>query len=431
MCEYNLKHMFPKHKMGTTTEEWLKLPEAKQQKVAASAEVKNRLAAELSSMQTTGQAGGGRGAEAQARSDDGDDEAEYDSNFNEREEYAADERADPAGEEVVMSNHSEESSTPGLQARAAIALGNTQKMQGFPVKMPEEFDKDAQTRAYDALRMKMKGHLTEDQTLQMAQMWVREDQLRWPDWLGIDQKLYQRKDDDKWMFVSSYTTHVPPTKRDVIFPKNPGPMVSSSQLRSFSTHVPPTKRDVIFPKNPGPMVSSSQLRSFSFPIGTRGVLASGSINRSVFTDDASAQEYLHLGEAFHARAPLSGAPRRHAPVYYILEDNERLVQERSYFREAYLQDERRKFTRLVYVTSNVAAPWMRPALKLLEERLRSPAAGVEQVHHHARVAYRSEHTDADMVDTRTLDRGVQRSGKAPVGIPVPTGYGRTSAGYRT
>ncbi|KAK3285035.1 hypothetical protein CYMTET_7341, partial [Cymbomonas tetramitiformis] len=38
-------------------------------------------------------------------------------------------------------------STPGLQARAAIALGNTQKMQGFPVKTPEEFDKDAQIGA--------------------------------------------------------------------------------------------------------------------------------------------------------------------------------------------------------------------------------------------------------------------------------------------
>ncbi|KAK3281386.1 hypothetical protein CYMTET_10822 [Cymbomonas tetramitiformis] len=208
MREYNLKHLFPKHKMGITMEEWLKLPEAKQQQVAASAEVKDRLAAELSSMQAAEQAGGGKGEEAQARSDDGDDEAEYDSNFNEREEYAADERADPAGEEVVTSNHSEGGSTPGLQARAAIALGNTQKMQGFPVKTPEEFDKDAQiaamllaqrainlpkdtdnllaleeiqgkeptepvrhpteTRAYDALRIKMKDHLTEDQTLQMA-----------------------------------------------------------------------------------------------------------------------------------------------------------------------------------------------------------------------------------------------------------------------
>ncbi|KAK3247648.1 hypothetical protein CYMTET_42857 [Cymbomonas tetramitiformis] len=85
MREYNLKHMFTKHKMSITTEEWLKLPEAKQQRAAASAEVQDRLAAELSSMQTAGQAGGGKDAEAQALSDDEGDEAEYDSNFNERE----------------------------------------------------------------------------------------------------------------------------------------------------------------------------------------------------------------------------------------------------------------------------------------------------------------------------------------------------------
>ncbi|KAK3283507.1 hypothetical protein CYMTET_8796 [Cymbomonas tetramitiformis] len=98
MREYNIMHRFPKHKMGITTEEWLKLPEAKQQQVAASAEVKDRLAAELSSLQAVGPADGGKGAEAQARSEDGDDEAEYDSNFNEREEYAVDERVGAAGE---------------------------------------------------------------------------------------------------------------------------------------------------------------------------------------------------------------------------------------------------------------------------------------------------------------------------------------------
>ncbi|KAK3282955.1 hypothetical protein CYMTET_9335 [Cymbomonas tetramitiformis] len=69
------------------------------------------------------------------------------------------------------------------------------------------------------------------------QMWVREDQLRWPDWLGIDQKLYQREDDDKWMIVSAYTTHVLPTKRDVILPKNTGPMVDRSQLISLQSKV--------------------------------------------------------------------------------------------------------------------------------------------------------------------------------------------------
>ncbi|KAK3284548.1 hypothetical protein CYMTET_7805 [Cymbomonas tetramitiformis] len=48
--------------------------------------------------EAAGPADGGKGAEAQARSEDGDDEAEYDSNFNEREEYAVGERVGPASE---------------------------------------------------------------------------------------------------------------------------------------------------------------------------------------------------------------------------------------------------------------------------------------------------------------------------------------------
>ncbi|KAK3265108.1 hypothetical protein CYMTET_26189 [Cymbomonas tetramitiformis] len=134
MREYNLKHMFPKHKMGITTEEWLKLPEAKQQRAAASAEVQSRLTVELSSMQTAGQAGGGDGAGAQALSED---ELEYDSNCNEREEYAAVDRISSAGEEEVINDHSEGGSMPELQARATVALGNTQKMQGFPEDAPD------------------------------------------------------------------------------------------------------------------------------------------------------------------------------------------------------------------------------------------------------------------------------------------------------
>ncbi|KAK3269827.1 hypothetical protein CYMTET_21747 [Cymbomonas tetramitiformis] len=279
-----------------------------------------------------GPAGVGKGAEAQARSDDGDDEAEYDSNFNEREEYAVDERVGPAGEVLVTSNHSEESSAPELQARAAIALGNTQKMQGFPVKTPEEFDKDAQIaamllaqRAIDLPKdidnllaleeiegkeptaepvrhpTEVNEHQFEDTPSTVAQemgvkpwddrvdvsgceyrwknqrllykdkndiarlchivkkhdlgeapslqhvpvefarcaehKWVREDQLKWPDWLGIDQKLYQDEDDGKWTFVGSYITHIPPTKRDVIYPKHIGPMVDSSRLRSLQPKV--------------------------------------------------------------------------------------------------------------------------------------------------------------------------------------------------
>ncbi|KAK3279012.1 hypothetical protein CYMTET_13085 [Cymbomonas tetramitiformis] len=111
-------------------------------------------------MQTAGQAGGGKGAEAQALSDGEEDEAEYDSNFNEREEHASEEHVGSAGEEEVTGDHSEVSSMPELQARAAVALGNTQKMQGFPVKTPQEFDKDAQVpRAVPADFLSRKMHL--------------------------------------------------------------------------------------------------------------------------------------------------------------------------------------------------------------------------------------------------------------------------------
>ncbi|KAK3286934.1 hypothetical protein CYMTET_5534 [Cymbomonas tetramitiformis] len=117
------------------------------------------------------------------------------------------------------------------------------------------------------------------------------------------------------------------------------------------------------------------------------------------------------------------------PVYYIFEDDAFLLSERSQFKEAYLRDEHRKFTQLKYVTSDDrAAPWVQSVLKLLEERLRSPAAVVEQVRR-ARVAERPEHVDKDEGYARTLDRGVRRLGEAPAGVPVPIGYGRTSSGW--
>ncbi|KAK3286880.1 hypothetical protein CYMTET_5596 [Cymbomonas tetramitiformis] len=78
---YKIAHRFDKHKMGITTKEWLKLPEAKQQQqqqVAASAEVKEKLAAELSGLQTAAPAKGGKSTEAQAQSEASDDDAEYD-----------------------------------------------------------------------------------------------------------------------------------------------------------------------------------------------------------------------------------------------------------------------------------------------------------------------------------------------------------------
>ncbi|KAK3252670.1 hypothetical protein CYMTET_38051 [Cymbomonas tetramitiformis] len=103
MRAYNIAHRFENHKMRITTKEWLKLPEAKQkqqqqQVVAASAEVKEKLAAELTGLQTGTPAKGGKGAEAQAQPEDGDDEAEYYSNFNQRAEYEEDDRDCLTGE---------------------------------------------------------------------------------------------------------------------------------------------------------------------------------------------------------------------------------------------------------------------------------------------------------------------------------------------
>ncbi|KAK3277617.1 hypothetical protein CYMTET_14386 [Cymbomonas tetramitiformis] len=159
---YNIAHRFDKHKMGITTKEWLKLPEAKQQQqqVAASAEVKEKLAAELSGLQAAAPAKGGKSTEAQAQSEASDDEAEYHSNFNERTEYDVDECDCLADEGLGGSDRAGPSHAPELQARAAVALGNTQKMQGFKVKTPEEFDKAAQVpRAIPPNVLSRKFHL--------------------------------------------------------------------------------------------------------------------------------------------------------------------------------------------------------------------------------------------------------------------------------
>eukprot|EP00854_Cymbomonas_tetramitiformis_P034412 gene34412-biopygen29040 len=106
------------------------------------------------------------------------------------------------------------------------------------------------------------------------------------------------------------------------------------------------------------------------------------------------------------------------PVYYIFEDDEHVISETAQFAEAYLMNENRKFTQLRYVTAERAAPWVRPALKLLEERLHPPAAVAEQVLR-ARVAEMPEHMDRDEAYTRTLDGGVQQLGTR-AGIPAPT-----------
>ncbi|KAK3287527.1 hypothetical protein CYMTET_4973 [Cymbomonas tetramitiformis] len=133
---YNIAHRFEKHKMWITTKDWLKLPEAKQQQqqqVAASAEVKEKLAAELAGLQTGVPAKRGKSTEAQAQSEASDAEAEYHSNFNEQAEYEVDECDCLTGEGLGVSDRAGVSHAPELQARAAVALGNTQKMQGFKI----------------------------------------------------------------------------------------------------------------------------------------------------------------------------------------------------------------------------------------------------------------------------------------------------------
>ncbi|KAK3279013.1 hypothetical protein CYMTET_13086 [Cymbomonas tetramitiformis] len=66
-------------------------------------------------------------------------------------------------------------------------------------------------------------------------------------------------------------------------------------------------------------------------------------------------------------------------LYCIFEDNDRNERDTFQFTDEYLQNEQRKFTGLAYVTALGSAPWVKPPLMLLEERLHSPAAIVEQV----------------------------------------------------
>ncbi|KAK3271288.1 hypothetical protein CYMTET_20351 [Cymbomonas tetramitiformis] len=68
------------------------------------------------------------------------------------------------------------------------------------------------------------------------QKWAREDQLKWPNWLGVDQKLYQDEGSDSWAFSDSYITHIPSNKRDVVYPRD-GPMLDTSKLKVLQNKV--------------------------------------------------------------------------------------------------------------------------------------------------------------------------------------------------
>ncbi|KAK3262036.1 hypothetical protein CYMTET_29089 [Cymbomonas tetramitiformis] len=70
------------------------------------------------------------------------------------------------------------------------------------------------------------------------QMWVLESQLRWSDWLGIDQKMPQYiTEDGTWGFTGDYTTYVPPTGKEVVMPKYPGLTVDNSKLKRLQMEV--------------------------------------------------------------------------------------------------------------------------------------------------------------------------------------------------
>ncbi|KAK3238932.1 hypothetical protein CYMTET_51101 [Cymbomonas tetramitiformis] len=70
------------------------------------------------------------------------------------------------------------------------------------------------------------------------QMWVLESQLRWLDWLGIDQKMSQYiTEDGTWGFMGDYTTYVPPTGKEVVMPKYHGFTVDNSKLKRLQMEV--------------------------------------------------------------------------------------------------------------------------------------------------------------------------------------------------
>ncbi|KAK3247647.1 hypothetical protein CYMTET_42856 [Cymbomonas tetramitiformis] len=169
---------------------------------------------------------------------------------------------------------------------------------------------------------------------------------------------------------------------------------------------------------------------------------------AVFTDNASAQEYLHLEEGRRMLRCAGteelgvGSNSTHVlrcrenpnakPVYYIFEDNDRHAKDTFQFTDEYLGNEQRKFTGLTYVTAHESAPWVQPALVLLEKRLRSPAAIVEQARA-AHVARRPEHTDEEMIDARALDRVNRRRNSIntlKVSVNVFIGVARMQRGGR-
>ncbi|KAK3259297.1 hypothetical protein CYMTET_31699 [Cymbomonas tetramitiformis] len=66
-----------------------------------------------------------------------------------------------------------------------------------------------------------KEHVCVEFTRCREQKWVTRDQLMFPSWLCVDQKLQYDEEKDRWLFGGSYSTHIPstPGKHSVIMPK--------------------------------------------------------------------------------------------------------------------------------------------------------------------------------------------------------------------
>ncbi|KAK3286464.1 hypothetical protein CYMTET_5966 [Cymbomonas tetramitiformis] len=133
MRAYNIAHRFDKHKMGITTKEWLKLPEAKQKQQHSSSSSSKWLPVPR---------------------------LRRNSPQNCQAEYEEDEQDCPAGGGLEGGHGVGIGHAPSLQASAAVALGSTQQMRGFQVKTPEEFDRAAQVpRAVPPDVLSRKVHL--------------------------------------------------------------------------------------------------------------------------------------------------------------------------------------------------------------------------------------------------------------------------------
>ncbi|KAK3236479.1 hypothetical protein CYMTET_53367 [Cymbomonas tetramitiformis] len=260
MREYNFKHMFPKHEMGITTEEWLKLPEAKQQRAAASADRR-----------------------AQALSED---EEEYDFNCNQREEYAAVEGTSSAGEEEVMNDQAVDGSMPETYTQIAatmVAEGTIHLPKDIDALLAlEKIEGRGSSEPVDQAAAEVNEHQVHDppetvlpkagdvatrgdvqadiqelpldempdgvvdlvtarrrsgESLPQESAQSTQSKTYWDLRLHCQRLSQHVTEDDSWAFIGDYTTYIPPTGKSVIRPKNTGMTTCRSKLRRLQQEV--------------------------------------------------------------------------------------------------------------------------------------------------------------------------------------------------